>query len=246
MEMKKEQFAKEYRRWLREYPWSFYANLKVQPATDWMRRDYMLDTWIAGLRHEEGARDFHWISVAETRFMKTRPELHVWVGGLRDRLEYWASRWKQLGGKATIEIFDPKQNEAFCRTTVETMDDNDTLEIESEFPQKEASSNESGREIRGESRGSVKLRVENVDEDTTLENLRSQFEKYGTVEEISIHSGTTFGEETLVYALITMPMEDARKAMSASYDSWDRERLEVMWARRHYGPWLSPGWKPPK
>lgn len=247
MEMKKMEYAKEYRRWLREYSWSLYANLRVPPGTNWIRRDYMFDTWIASLRRNEGAKDFRWVSVAETRFMKTRPELHIWIGGLQSRLEYWASRWEQLGGKASIERFDPPQHETFCQTRVETMDDEDTLEIESEFPQKETSSDDSARETREQVKGSVKLRVENIGESTTLANLRYQFEKYGTVEEVSIHSGTIFGDDPLVYALITMPMEDAQRAMKASYQSsWDRQFFGVMWARRYHGPWLSLGWRPPK
>ena len=114
MEMNRKQFANEYLRWLREYTWSLYANLKVSADTNWIRRNDMLDTWVANLRREEGAEDFHWVSVAETRFMKTRPEFHVWAGGLLSRPEHWASQWKKLGGKAIIARFNPEQTKQFA------------------------------------------------------------------------------------------------------------------------------------
>src|ERR1700677_802212 len=114
MEMNRKQFANEYLRWLREYTWSLYANLKVSADTNWIRRNDMLDTCVANLRREEGAEDFHWVSVAETRFMKTRPEFHVWAGGLLSRPEHWASQWKKLGGKAIIARFNPEQTKQFA------------------------------------------------------------------------------------------------------------------------------------
>jgi hypothetical protein len=245
MEMNKKEYAKEYQRWLREYSWSFYANLKFPLATNWMQRDYMFDMWISSLRREEGAKDFHWVRVAETRFMKTRPDFHVWVGGTRSRSEYWAARWKQLGGSATIENFDLKRTEAFCRVAVETMDDDDILQVESDFPQKETIRRDSERNTREPGKGSVKLRVDSLDENTSLGKLRYQFEKFGRVEEISIHMGETLDEEALVYALVTMSLEDARLA-KRSLNASDLEFQDVTWPRRYYGPWFSPGWRPPK
>jgi len=245
MEMTKVVYANECRRWLKEYSWSLYANLMFPLATNWMQRDYMFDMWISSLRREEGAKDFHWVRVAETRFMKTRPEFHVWVGGMRSRSEYWASRWKQLGGSATIENFDPKQNEAFCRAAVETMDDDDILEVESEFPQRETSREDSERDTREKDKENVKLRVDSLDEYTSLGKLRDQFQKFGRVEEISIHIGETLDEENFAYALVTMPLEDARRAKRLLNAS-DGEFQDVTWPRRYHGPWFSPGWRPPK
>ena len=244
MEMKKAKYASEYRRWLQEYSWSLYANLKVPPATNWMRRDYMFDSWISSLRRREGTADFHWVSVAETRFIKTRPELHVWIGGLQSRLEYWASRWKQLGGNAVIERFDPERSETFCRNTVEAMDGYDILDVESEFPQ-DQTGDSVDEEIRKGDKGSVKLRVDSLDENTSLASLRFQFEKFGKVEEISLHMGETVDEENLIYALVTMPLEDARRAKS-SLNMSTGQFQDVTWPSRYHGPWFSPGWRPPK
>jgi hypothetical protein len=150
--------------------------------------------------------------MAETRFMKTRPELHVWIGGLQSRSEYWASRWNQLGGNAVVETFDPERNETFCRTAVETMDDDDILEVESEFPGEETTGASSMGESPKNGTGSVKLRVDSLDENISLGKLRYQFQQFGRVEEISIHMGETLDEESLAYALVTMPLEDARRA----------------------------------
>jgi len=244
MEMKKDQYAKERRRWLQEYSWSWSANLKLPADTNRMRREYMFDNWISALRYRDGTADFHWVSVAEARFMKTRPEFHVLIGGLRSRLEYWASQWNQVGGTAIIEKFDPKRNEASFLPRVDAMGDEDTLEVESEFPQ--GTSGDSWvEEVLKENDRTIKLRVNRLDEDTSLAELRSQFEIFGKVEEISLHTGETLSGQTVVYALVTLPLKNARRAKRLLKAS-DGPYQDVMWPRRFEGPWFSLDWRPRK
>ena len=136
-----------------------------------------------------------------------------------------------------------RANEAICRTTLETMDDDDTLEVESEFPAQSGVGPE--EESPRNNTGNVKLRVDDLDEATGLGGLRYEFEKFGKVEEISLHMANAFNGESLVYALVTMPIEDARRA-KRSLNASDSEFQEVTWPRRYHGPWFSPGWRPPR
>ena len=86
-----------------------------------------------------------------------------------------------------------------------------------------------------------KLRVDHVGGDASPRDLRELFEKVGSVEEVSVHAGGY-----LAYAVITMPDEDAEKAMIEMNDrGWRGSRLEVRWANRVPDRWLSPQWRPP-
>ena len=87
-----------------------------------------------------------------------------------------------------------------------------------------------------------KLRVDYVGEDTSPLDLKKLFERFGKVEEVSIHMGGS-----LVYGLVEMPYEDAVRAKDRIDDlRWRGRELKVGMANRSRMRFLSPEWKPPK
>jgi hypothetical protein len=100
-----------YREWLDRFRWSWFATLKVTsgfPSDRKARR--MFESWIAELEARDGASDFRWAAVLEKGADGTNRHLHVLVGGLRNRRQFWTEQWDRRGGQALIEPYDSSRN----------------------------------------------------------------------------------------------------------------------------------------
>jgi hypothetical protein len=90
----------------------------------------------------------------------------------------------------------------------------------------------------------AKLRICGLDESTAPRELKRLFDRFGDVEEVSIH----LSQKALhAYALLEMSYAAADVAQGQLDDQWWRgQHLRVEWANRSRGGWLSPEWTPPK
>jgi hypothetical protein len=129
---KRDQLRVGYEEWLSEYTWNWFITLKLTTGRPSKRRPVKLfHKWIERLKKEEGSKNFRWVCVREHGSQDDNPHLHILVGGLRSRRQRWERRWKQLGGDADIQWFDPQKNA--INYMLKSMDSEGDLDIDYEL-----------------------------------------------------------------------------------------------------------------
>ena len=130
---RREECIQARRRWLASYRWTWFLTLKITSGfPSCQRAKRLLGEWISALRAEEGGKQFRYAAVFEKGTGRGNPHFHVLVGGLRNRRRFWAQRWREIGGEARIEIFNPDQQGILYM--LKGTDDEGDINLEFELP----------------------------------------------------------------------------------------------------------------
>jgi hypothetical protein len=215
-----EETIQSYRAWLDQFSWSWIATLKLTSFAPSKRRlKILFNAWIAALRNEEGGKDFRWAAVFEPGRMGTNPHFHVLIGGLRNRMKSWEARWTELGGEALIHRFDPDQKGILY--LLKTTDSDGNLDIDMELPKFGSDDDQEVESLRAEP--ATTLRVEGINERTSVQDLRRLFEDSARVLGITIHS-----VGGIVYALVAVAQVEAEVAVKElNQKPWHGKKLWV-------------------
>lgn len=87
----------------------------------------------------------------------------------------------------------------------------------------------------------MKLRIDNIDDDTSPGDVQQLLARFGNVKEVAIYAGGS-----VVYGIVTMPDSAAQRLKNRRAGIlWRGRCLGIEIADESLGPWL-PAWKPPK
>jgi hypothetical protein len=125
----------QYKTWLEEFRWNWYATLKLTSGAPTDRRaERLFGQWIEELGKAEGTSRFRWFRVLERGFAGDNPHFHVLIGGLRNRNRYWEKKWSDLGGNALITPFDPTQKGILYM--LKSVDENGDIDCDFKLPRR--------------------------------------------------------------------------------------------------------------
>ena len=200
---KREVAIQEWRRWLEEFRWTWFCTLKITSGIPSTRRaKQMCENWISELRRDEGGKDFRWFWVLERGADGSNLHFHLLVGGLRNRMKLWETRWKDLGGNAVITKFDPDQKGILY--ILKDMDTEGNIDCDFQLGEPDSKTKLRTEDLpRRSSANPTALRVAGIDAETTVAELKNMFKRYGRVLEIEI-LGTRTDDRLLMSAVITM------------------------------------------
>lgn len=199
---KRERTIQEYRRWLEQYDWNWFATLKLTSGIPSERRAKNLcDKWISDLRQAEGGKDFHWFRVLERGASGSNLHFHVLVGGLRNRRKVWQQEWNNRGGDALINNFKPEEKGVLY--LLKSMGNDGDLACDFELPTKKKVGDPT-EDLPPQSKSTpLTIRVDRIDGQTTTTELKGLFKRFGRVLEIAILESRD-GDRTLMSATVTM------------------------------------------
>jgi hypothetical protein len=211
MDDKRKQAIREYRQWLENFGWAWYVRLKIRARalTDAGMKQLFYE-WISDVERLHGGTGFRWVYVLEQGRTKGKRHFHVLIGGLRSIQKELASRWIVIGGDSVIDRYDPDKDG--IHSMLKTMDDNGRLDIDFKLPVipgvwAPARIAERPHRKEPEDEGTARLRVANIGDDTSPDDLRRLFSKCGTVSDVLIHSSPRYA-----FALVDIPRGDVAEA----------------------------------
>jgi hypothetical protein len=205
---------------LQRFSWSWCGTLRLMTfRLSNPRIKILFNAWISLLRNEEGGRHFRWISVFEQGAIGTYSQIHFLVGGLRNRMKSWEARWVELGGEATICRFDPKQN--LILDILKTTGSDKHLDIDIVVPKFGPDGDQRDESYRAEP--ATVLRVEGINEQTSLQDLRRFCEDSARILGITLHS-----VEGIVYGLVAVARAEADQAVEElDQKLWRGKKIRV-------------------
>lgn len=217
---KREDIIQSYRQWLEQYSWDWFGTLKVDSGIPSVRRaKKMCDDYISNLRQAEGDDDFHFFRVLERGIGGSNFHFHLLIGGLRDRRKVWEQKWK-----GDAQLSDYKPNQKGILYALKDMDDEGDLDCDFDLPDgKKINAPVEAVPERRKSRPMC-LRVDGIDRETTVLELRRLFKLHGRVVEIEILERKD-DEQILMSAIVTMA--DSNAAVDAA-QLLDGEELRGM------------------
>jgi hypothetical protein len=227
MSDKREKTIQEYRRWLEQYSWSWMATLKLTSGIPSERRATTLfDSWISSVRRAEGAEDFRFFRVLERGLGGSNFHFHTLIGGLRKPRKIWEERWNERGGDAVISAFDPQKNGILYM--LKDMDNGGDLDCDFELPTKEKDRDDTEDVPEpAKSIPSTTLRIDRIDTQTTIAELRKLFKPYGRILEIGIIGSRLDDRMLLMSATITMQDSGAAKSAARELNGFELRGLAI-------------------
>lgn len=202
MKDRREESIQEFRRWLEEYTWALYCNLKITSGIPSDRRARKIfDEWISDLRRVEGGDNFRWFRVQERGIGGNNLHFHALIGGLQNRRIRLERKWNDLGGDALITPFDPEQNGILY--LLKSMSKDGDLDFDCQLPPKKKPGDGAGESLEWKKITPGTVLVRRIDDKTTVNELRSLFKPYGTITEIEILETRIERDRTQISATIT-------------------------------------------
>jgi RNA recognition motif. (a.k.a. RRM, RBD, or RNP domain) len=197
---KRENTIQTYRQWLEKYSWDWFGTLKVDSGMPSIRRaKKMCDDYISNLRQAEGDEDFRFFRVLERGTGGSNLHFHLLIGGLRDRRKVWEQNWK---GDALLSEY--KADQKGLLYVLKSMDNRGDLDCDFTLPPGSRTISQVTKTfpLRASSTPTC-LRVDGIDGETTVLELRRLFKPYGRVIEVEILATRDAGR-TVMSALVTM------------------------------------------
>lgn len=203
MKDRREESIQEFNSWLKAYTWAWYCNLKITSGIPSVRRARnILDKWLSDLRREEGGENFRWFWVLERGSSGgNNLHFHALIGGLQNRRKLWEQKWNELGGDALITTFDPERKGILY--LLQGMSKDGDLDFDCRLPPEKQNGDGAEESLQEKQIIPATVLVENIDDITTLRELRRLFEPYGTIMEIAILETRVERDRTLLTAAIT-------------------------------------------
>jgi hypothetical protein len=209
-----EEVMQNYEDSLQRYRWSWKAELKMAagtPSTALLKeRCY---GWLKNLRQAEGDTDFGWFMLLEKGIGIGKPKMHVLITGLRNRMRFWENQWADLGGSAVITPVDGSKEKML--EMVRTAGRKGDLDCDFDVPTQEDGNYDAFEPPKFTP---TSVRIEFVDNLTTITELTKRFKGYGQIREINIlASWPSDGGRPVTTATVTFGDEDS--AASAARES---------------------------
>jgi RNA recognition motif. (a.k.a. RRM, RBD, or RNP domain) len=173
----------------------------------------MFDAWISRLRQAEGADDFRWFRVLERGSGGNNIHFHVLIGGLRDREKFWAQKWNALGGDGRITPYDSERDGILY--LLKGMGDDGDLACDFLLPTNNKVRDNSDDLPRQTRTLPSSVRIDQIDLETTVKELKRLFKRFGRILEVGILECRD-GDRTLMSATVTF---------ADPYAAVDAERL---------------------
>jgi hypothetical protein len=210
---------RNYRRWARKSQWIWYVTTRGGLSVPARVAKTLFNSWVSDLQSQEGEENFSWLRVMKANRLGANPDCRVLVGGLRNRMRYWESRFAALGGNATIARFDPSSDET--DRMLDDVRDLDLLEIDCFFPQERS-------EVPTASSGLTRVRIDQIGEDVSPGDLKKLFKVYGQSSETIVYS-----DSREAYGIVTLKDRAAEDAIDDLDGSvWRGQTIEVSESKR--------------